>query len=182
MTLGKIKCREGLNVCTNYEFNVLHHVGVVAKRVCAAETAHEGDDNTPSGRVVKNQVSGNSHSTKPMEEVSKIFRFGKSWLLYGPGKLPTPRAANCHYLQETLTFPVFELTERVGFESRKYAYLTGMRLMFSCRKQSHLFFSHYSKSNEKNNICNSWFITIEWCSSQLQTLSLYYIENIVCCE
>ena len=41
----------------NYEFNLLHHVGVVAKRVCAAaETAHEGDDNTPSdpmGRGVK---------------------------------------------------------------------------------------------------------------------------------
>ena len=35
----------------NYKFNLLHHVGVVAKRVCAAaaETAHEGDDNTPSG-------------------------------------------------------------------------------------------------------------------------------------
>ena len=31
----------------NYEFNLLHHVGVVAKRVRAA--AHEGDDNTPSG-------------------------------------------------------------------------------------------------------------------------------------
>ena len=39
MTLGKKKCREGLNVCMNYEFNLLHHVGVVAK----------GDDNTPSG-------------------------------------------------------------------------------------------------------------------------------------
>ena len=37
----------------NYEFNLLHHVGVVAKRVCAAvaaETAaQEGDDKTPSG-------------------------------------------------------------------------------------------------------------------------------------
>ena len=37
----------------NYEFNLLHHVGVVAKIVCAAaaaETAvHEGDNNTPSG-------------------------------------------------------------------------------------------------------------------------------------
>ena len=44
----------------NYEFNLVHHVGVVAKRVraavdaaeTAAETAaaaHEGDDNTPSG-------------------------------------------------------------------------------------------------------------------------------------
>ena len=33
----------------NYEFNLLHHVGVVAKRVCAAAAAaaaaHEGDDN-----------------------------------------------------------------------------------------------------------------------------------------
>ena len=36
----------------NYEFNLLHHVGVEAKRVRAAtaETAaHEGDYNTPSG-------------------------------------------------------------------------------------------------------------------------------------
>ena len=36
----------------NSEFNLLHHVGVVANRVrVAAETAatHEGDDNTPSG-------------------------------------------------------------------------------------------------------------------------------------
>ena len=31
----------------NYEFNLLHHVGVVAKRVCAAAAAaHEGVDNT----------------------------------------------------------------------------------------------------------------------------------------
>ena len=42
----------------NYEFNLLHHVGVVAKRVCAAAAAaaHEGDDNThsgPTGRGVK---------------------------------------------------------------------------------------------------------------------------------
>ena len=52
LTLGKKKCREGLNVCINYEFNLLHHVGVVAKRMraVAAETAaHEGDDNTPFG-------------------------------------------------------------------------------------------------------------------------------------
>ena len=36
----------------NYEFNLLHHVGVVAKRVDGggdAAAAHEGDDNTPSG-------------------------------------------------------------------------------------------------------------------------------------
>ena len=52
LTLVKKKCREGLNVCMNYEFNLLHHVGVVAKRVCAA-AAHEGDDNTPSVRGVK---------------------------------------------------------------------------------------------------------------------------------
>ena len=36
-----------------YEFNLLHHVSVVAKRLraAAAETAaaHVGDDNTPSG-------------------------------------------------------------------------------------------------------------------------------------
>ena len=50
LTLGKKKCREGLDVCVNFEFDLLHHVGVVAKRVCAAaaETAQEGDDNTPS--------------------------------------------------------------------------------------------------------------------------------------
>ena len=33
-----------------YELNLLHHVGVVAKGMCAA--AHEGDDNTPSGPPV----------------------------------------------------------------------------------------------------------------------------------
>ena len=38
----------------NYEFNLLHHVGVVARRVCAAaETAHEGDDNTPLSPTVR---------------------------------------------------------------------------------------------------------------------------------
>ena len=47
-----------------YEFNLLHHVGVVPKgriRRAAAETAvHEGNDNTPSGpmgRGVKSLVS-----------------------------------------------------------------------------------------------------------------------------
>ena len=39
----------------NDEFNLLHHVGVVVKKVRAAAAAaeaaaaHEGDDNTPSG-------------------------------------------------------------------------------------------------------------------------------------
>ena len=59
MTLGK-KVLGGVECL--YEFNLLHHVGVVAKRVhaaaAAAETAaHKGDDNTPSGptgRGVKN--------------------------------------------------------------------------------------------------------------------------------
>ena len=55
LTLDKKKCRKGFNVCMNYEFNLLHHVGVVAERVlaaaAAAETAasHERNDNTPSG-------------------------------------------------------------------------------------------------------------------------------------
>ena len=48
MALGKKKLPEGLNVCMNYEFNLLHHVGVVAKRLRAAAETHEGDDNTPS--------------------------------------------------------------------------------------------------------------------------------------
>ena len=49
MTLGKNICREGLNVCMNYEFNLWHHVGVVAKKVrgAVAETTHKGDDKTP---------------------------------------------------------------------------------------------------------------------------------------
>ena len=52
----------------NYEFNLLHHIGVVAKRVCAAtaETAHEGDDNTeantPSGLTGRG-VKTNNHYT-----------------------------------------------------------------------------------------------------------------------
>ena len=49
LTLGKKSAGGGLNVCLYYEFNLLHHVGVVAKRVRAAAAAHEGDDNTPSG-------------------------------------------------------------------------------------------------------------------------------------
>ena len=39
LTLGKKKCWEGSNVCMNYEFNLMHHVGVVAKRVRAAAAA-----------------------------------------------------------------------------------------------------------------------------------------------
>ena len=39
----------------NYEFNQLHHVGVVAKRV-RVSVAHEGDDNTPSGPRGKNPL------------------------------------------------------------------------------------------------------------------------------
>ena len=39
----------------NYEFNLLHHVGVVAKRVRAGvAAANEGDENTPSGPTGEN--------------------------------------------------------------------------------------------------------------------------------
>ena len=73
LTLGKKKCREGVNDCMNYEFTLLHHVGVVAKRVrAAAETAaeHEGDDNTPSGST--------GRGLKTRYEIS---RFGQKILL-----------------------------------------------------------------------------------------------------
>ena len=59
-----------MNVCINYEFNLLHHVGVVAKIVCAAvvaaaaETAHEGYDNTPSGPTDR-EVKNTGPSTEP---------------------------------------------------------------------------------------------------------------------
>ena len=50
LTLGKKNCGEGLNISMNYEFNLLHHVGVVAKRLhTVVEMTHERDDNTPSG-------------------------------------------------------------------------------------------------------------------------------------
>ena len=53
MTLGKKNYREGLNVCMNHEFNLLHHGGAVAKSLSVAtaaeRAAHEGNDNTPSG-------------------------------------------------------------------------------------------------------------------------------------
>ena len=47
----------------NYEFILLHHVGVVAKRVRAAAAEagtapHEGDDNTPSGPTGRGVKSG----------------------------------------------------------------------------------------------------------------------------
>ena len=54
----------------NYEFNLLHHVGVVAKRVrapAAADTAaaHEGDDNTPSGPTGRGVMQIDSQTPKP---------------------------------------------------------------------------------------------------------------------
>ena len=63
----------------NYEINLLHHVGVVAQRVCAAaaaaetaaETAaHEGDDNTPSGPTgrglkIKSNSTNNPQKAHP---------------------------------------------------------------------------------------------------------------------
>ena len=37
----------------NYGFNLLHHVGVAAKTLCATVAAHERDDNTctPPGTI-----------------------------------------------------------------------------------------------------------------------------------
>ena len=48
----------------NYEFNLLHHVGVVAKRVRAAVAAavHEGDNNTTSGPVGRGVQKNVFHS------------------------------------------------------------------------------------------------------------------------
>ena len=45
-------CREGFNVCMNYEFNLLHHVCVVSKRMRSAAVgmAPEGDDNISTSR------------------------------------------------------------------------------------------------------------------------------------
>ena len=60
LTLGEKKRREGLDVCMNYEFNLLHHVGVVAKKVRAA-AAHEGDDNTPSGPTGREVKTSDLH-------------------------------------------------------------------------------------------------------------------------
>ena len=51
----------GVECLYDYEFNQLHHVGVVAKRVCAA-AAHEGDDNAPSGPTGRGVNNLNSYS------------------------------------------------------------------------------------------------------------------------
>ena len=57
---------ERLNVCGNYDFNMLHHVGVASsQRGCAAAAAetHIGDYNTPSGsacRGVKTEIDTSS--------------------------------------------------------------------------------------------------------------------------
>ena len=48
LTLGKKNCREGLNVCMNFQFNLLQTMSETAV-VAAVAAAHEGDDNTPSG-------------------------------------------------------------------------------------------------------------------------------------
>ena len=66
----------------NYEFNLLHHVGVVAKRLCAAaETALKRDDNTlsgPTGRGVKmaeTDVQVTEHGPKPFTSDSPNITF-----------------------------------------------------------------------------------------------------------
>ena len=37
LILGKKISQEGLNACMNYEFNLLHHVGVAAKTLRAGQ-------------------------------------------------------------------------------------------------------------------------------------------------
>ena len=39
-----------------YEFNLLHHIGVVATRLRAVAETQEVDENTPFGRMVKTWV------------------------------------------------------------------------------------------------------------------------------
>ena len=47
----------GLNVCMNYEFNLSHHVGIVAERLReAAASAHEGDNNQDQRAVGEKQA------------------------------------------------------------------------------------------------------------------------------
>ena len=45
-----------------YGFDLLHHVGVVAKRLCAVAAEHERDDNTPGRGVIK---TGSHHAWSP---------------------------------------------------------------------------------------------------------------------
>ena len=53
----------------NYKFNLLHHVGVVAKRECAVAaeetTAQEGDDNTPSVSVTSKSICSDARRKYP---------------------------------------------------------------------------------------------------------------------
>ena len=62
----------------NYEFNLLHHVGVVAKRVRAA-AAHKRDNNTPSGPTGRGvEIKKNCASKNKMER-RNIFFFNKKF-------------------------------------------------------------------------------------------------------
>ena len=83
LTWGERNCREGLNVCINYEFNLLYHGDVVAKRLRAA--AHEGDDNTlsigPNGPSGKNQLinSMSSMALKSFETSTVALQKKRPW-------------------------------------------------------------------------------------------------------
>ena len=52
----------------NYEFNLFHHVGVVAKRLCAAAAVQEGVDNAPSGPTWGKKQIGVKHLNTLLEE------------------------------------------------------------------------------------------------------------------
>ena len=57
LDLGQKNYREGLYVCMNYEFNLLHHVGVLAKRLRGARRGRQYPFG-PNGQRGKNDYRG----------------------------------------------------------------------------------------------------------------------------
>ena len=51
LTFGKKLLPEGLNVCINYEFNLLDHAGVVQKRWRRKAGAHDRTDGRTDSRT-----------------------------------------------------------------------------------------------------------------------------------
>ena len=79
----------------NYEFNMLPHVGVVAKRRRAAAAAHEGDDNGPG---VKNAICALLHIfsfimfiSQKIQKMTNRFNVERTWYLNW-----FAAALNCH--------------------------------------------------------------------------------------
>ena len=63
------------------------------------------------GIPLKYQIHGGGGE---FQNISDATRVGRS-----VDNLPTPELSSCHYSQETLTFPVIELSKMGAFESRK---------------------------------------------------------------